>query len=278
VTNPVHAAVLRGIVKTYRVESVEVHALRGVNIEIRGNCVTAISGPSGSGKTTLLNLIGCIDRPDQGEIEVAGTPVGDLPDAELSDFRATHLGFVFQSFNLIPVLTVYENVEYPLRLTGLPAAHRRARVLEMLDAVGLGARARHRPGQLSGGQQQRVAIARALAAAPRVVLADEPTANLDSQTGAAIIELMRRIQKEHRVTIVICSHDPKVIAAADDTVVIHDGQIDSVERSGGVPDEVRSAQGRSGEAPGVHSAARGRSDEAPDVHSAAHTSSVWVRP
>jgi putative ABC transport system ATP-binding protein len=232
--SPVPAAVLSNIARTYRIESVEIDALRGIDLEIRGNCLTAISGPSGSGKTTLLNLIGCIDRPDRGELEVADTPVGSLSDNALSDFRATQLGFVFQGFNLIPVLTAFENVEYPLRLTSVPAARRRERVLAMLDAVGLSAHARHRPGELSGGQQQRVAIARALAAAPRLVLADEPTANLDSQTGASIIELMRRMQREYAVSIVICSHDPKVIAAADDTVVIQDGRIESVRRSAAV--------------------------------------------
>jgi putative ABC transport system ATP-binding protein len=226
------AAVLSNITKTYHIESVEIKALHRVDIEIRSNCFTAISGPSGSGKTTLLNVIGCIDRPDAGELMVAGTPVGTLSDDALSDFRATHLGFVFQSFNLIPVLTAYENIEYPLRLTNAPPAQRRERVHAMLEAVGLGAHARHRPGQLSGGQQQRVAIARALAAAPRVVLADEPTANLDSHTGASIIDLMRRMQREHQVSVVICSHDPQVIAAADDTIVIRDGCVESVNRSG----------------------------------------------
>jgi len=224
------AAVLRNVAKTYRVESVEIQALRGLDLEIRSNCLTAIAGPSGSGKTTLLNIVGCIDRADQGELEVSGTAVGALCDDALSDFRATHLGFVFQSFNLIPVLTAYENVEYPLTLTNVPAAQRRTRVSEMLEAVGLASHAQHRPGQLSGGQQQRVAIARALAAAPRMVLADEPTANLDSQTGAAIIELMRRMQQEHAVSIVICSHDPQVIAAADDMVLIRDGRIEAVRR------------------------------------------------
>jgi putative ABC transport system ATP-binding protein len=229
------AAVLSSITKTYHVESMEIKALRRVDIEVRSNCFTAISGPSGSGKTTLLNIIGCIDRPDAGEVMVSGTPVGELSDDALSDFRATHLGFVFQSFNLIPVLTAYENVEYPLRLINVPAARRRERVNAMLEAVGLSAHAQHRPGQLSGGQQQRVAIARALAAAPRVVLADEPTANLDSHTGAAIIELMRRMQRDLQVSVVICSHDPQVIAAADDTVVIRDGCIESVTRSRETP-------------------------------------------
>ena len=221
------AAILRNVVKTYRVGSVPVPAVRGIDIEIRRNCVTAISGPSGSGKTTLLNLIGCIDRPDEGEIVIAGTPVARLTDDALSDFRASHLGFVFQSFNLIPVLTAYENVEYPLRLTSLAAAERRERVSAMLQAVGLADQAARRPGQLSGGQQQRVAIARALAAAPALVLADEPTANLDTRTGAAIIDLMRRMQRQQQTSFVICSHDPQVIAAADEVLSIRDGRIES---------------------------------------------------
>jgi putative ABC transport system ATP-binding protein len=225
------AIVLKDVSKSYRVGAVDVPALRGVDLEIRSRCLTAIAGPSGSGKTTLLNLVGCIDRADAGELIVDGTPVGELSDNMLSDFRATHLGFIFQSFNLIPVLTAYENVEYPLRLTNMAAPRRRERVHAMLDAVGLTTHARHRPGQLSGGQQQRVAIARALAAAPRVILADEPTANLDSHTGAAIIELMRHMQREHEVSIVICSHDPQVINAADDKVFIRDGRVESVKRS-----------------------------------------------
>jgi putative ABC transport system ATP-binding protein len=226
----VPAAVLKAVAKSYRVESVEVEALRGIDLEIRSRCVTAIAGPSGSGKTTLLNLLGCIDRPSRGQLVVAGTPVGKLSDDALSDFRASHLGFVFQSFNLIPVLTGYENVEYPLRLTRMPPARRRERVRAVLQAVGLGAYGDRRPGQLSGGQQQRIAIARALAASPRMILADEPTANLDSHTGASILELLRGMQREHDVSIVICSHDPKVIAAADDTVFIRDGLVESVKR------------------------------------------------
>lgn len=219
------AAVLRGVFKSYRVESVEVEALRGIDLEIPSSRFTAIAGPSGSGKTTLLNVIGCIDRPDRGELTVAGTSMQSLSDNELSDFRASQLGFIFQSFNLIPVLTAYENVEYPLRLTSMPASQRRERVRDVLKAVGLISHEHHRPGQLSGGQQQRVAIARALAAAPRVVLADEPTANLDSRTGAEIIDLMRRMQRERDTSIVICSHDPQVIAAADDTIYIKDGRL-----------------------------------------------------
>jgi putative ABC transport system ATP-binding protein len=189
-----------------------------------------ISGASGSGKTTLLNLIGCIDTPDEGEIVVAGQSVQDLSDDALSDFRARHIGFIFQNFNLLPVLTVYENVEYPLLLSRVPAAQRNRRVGALLEAVGLTEKARNYPGQLSGGQRQRVAIARALAPAPQLVLADEPTANLDSQTGAAIIALMRDMQREHHVSFVFCSHDPKVLAAADDAVILRDGQIEKIER------------------------------------------------
>jgi putative ABC transport system ATP-binding protein len=184
-----------------------------------------ICGPSGSGKTTLLNLIGCIDRADAGEVIVAGQAVDAMSDDALSNFRANHLGFIFQNFNLLPVLSAYENIEYPLLLNRVPAKQRKQRVNTLLDLVGLSDRANNRPGQLSGGQRQRVAIARALASEPKLVLADEPTANLDSQTGAAIIALMRKMQKELQVSFVFSSHDPQVQAAADDTVFIRDGRI-----------------------------------------------------
>lgn len=222
--------ILQHVGKTYHLDAVDVPALIDINLEIRPNCFTVISGPSGSGKTTLLNLIGCIDRPDQGEVIVAGQHIRTMSDNALSDFRARHLGFIFQNFNLLPVLTAYENVEYPLLLAKVPAAQRKERVLALLDAVGLSERAQNRPGQLSGGQRQRVAIARALAPAPKLVLADEPTANLDSHTGAAIIALMRKMQREHHVSFVFSSHDPQVQAEADDAIFIRDGQITSIER------------------------------------------------
>ncbi|HYD60314.1 MAG TPA: ABC transporter ATP-binding protein [Noviherbaspirillum sp.] len=225
-----HPVVLKQVGKTYHLDAVNVPALSDINLEIRPDCFTVISGPSGSGKTTLLNVIGCIDRPDHGEIMVAGQAVQKMPDDALSDFRARHLGFIFQNFNLLPVLTAYENVEYPLMLTKMPAAQRRERVLALLDAVGLSDRANNRPGQLSGGQRQRVAIARALAPAPKLVLADEPTANLDSQTGAAIIALMRKMQRDHHVSFVFSSHDPQVLAEADDAVFLRDGRITGIER------------------------------------------------
>lgn len=225
-----HPVVLKQVGKTYHLDAVDVPALSDITLEILPNRFTVISGASGSGKTTLLNLIGCIDRPDQGEIFVAGQPVQQMTDDALSDFRARHLGFIFQNFNLLPVLTAYENVEYPLILAKIPAAQRKERVRALLDAVGLADRAGNRPGQLSGGQRQRVAIARALAPAPQLVLADEPTANLDSQTGAAIIALMRKMQREHHVSFVFSSHDPQVLAEADDAVFIRDGRITGVER------------------------------------------------
>ncbi len=226
-----HAAILRHAAKTYHLDAVDVPALADVDLEIRTDCFTVISGPSGSGKTTLLNMIGCIDRVDRGEVEVAGQAVDRLSDDELSDFRARHVGFIFQNFNLLPVLTVFENVEYPMLLARVPAPQRKRRVDAMLDAVGLGDRAKSLPGVLSGGQRQRVAIARALAPAPQLVLADEPTANLDSRTAAGIIDLMRAMQREQKVSFVFSSHDPRVLAAADDAVMIRDGRVEKVERA-----------------------------------------------
>ena len=220
---------LRNVGKTYRLDTVTVPALSGVSIDIRPGRFTVLCGPSGSGKTTLLNMMGCIDRPDAGEIQVDGQAVQAMTDDALSDFRARRIGFVFQNFNLLPVLTAFENVEYPLVLAAVPAPQRKERVRALLDAVGLADRAGNRPGQLSGGQRQRVAIARALATEPALVLADEPTANLDSQTGAEIIALMRRLQRERGASFVFSSHDPMVLAQADDVVRIRDGRIDAIE-------------------------------------------------
>ncbi len=226
----VHPVILQGIHKHYRLDDVDVPALQDIQLVILPNRFTVISGPSGSGKTTLLNLIGCIDRADSGTLVVAGRQVYTMDDDALSDFRAQRLGFVFQNFNLLPVLTAYENVEYPLVMATMAPAQRRQRVQELLEAVGLSAHAAKRPGQMSGGQRQRVAIARALARRPGIVLADEPTANLDSRTGAEIIELMRRMQREQQVSFIFSSHDAQVLEAADDIVRIHDGRIVAVER------------------------------------------------
>ncbi|MBY0572461.1 MAG: ABC transporter ATP-binding protein [Undibacterium sp.] len=220
-----HPVVLKHVSKTYQLGSIAVPALIDISLEIRPNCFTVISGASGSGKTSLLNVIGCIDRPDQGQVIVAGHDIASMNEDALSDFRAKTLGFIFQNFNLLPVLTAYENIEYPLLLSNIPAAARKERVRALLDAVGLSDRAQNRPGQLSGGQRQRVAIARALAGSPSLVLADEPTANLDSQTGASIIALMRKMQREHQVAFVFSSHDPQIQAEADDAFTIRDGKI-----------------------------------------------------
>jgi len=214
---------LDGVSKTYSVETVGIAAVRDVSLSIPANRFSVIVGPSGSGKTTLLNLIGCIDAPTSGAVEILGQRVADLRDDALSDFRARHIGFVFQSFNLIPVLTAFENVEYPLLRLGLPPARRRDRALSMLEAVGLADRADARPNQLSGGQKQRVAIARALVKSPALVLADEPTANLDSQTGATIIALMRSMQAMSRTTFVISTHDSQMMSHADQTFHVRDG-------------------------------------------------------
>ena len=230
-----HVVALNQVSKTYHLDAIDVPALAGVDLEIRPDCFTVISGASGSGKTTLLNVIGCFDLPDAGEVVVAGEPVQKLSDDALSDFRARHIGFVFQNFNLLPVLTAYENIEYPLLLSRVPAAERKRRVDAMLEAVGLSDRARNYPGQLSGGQRQRVAIARALAPSPKLVLADEPTANLDSVTGASIIALMRQMQRDLHVSFVFSSHDPNVLAAADDAVMIRDGRIEKIERNRALP-------------------------------------------
>ncbi len=227
---------LNAVTKTYGRGAGAVDALRDATLDIAGNRFTVLSGPSGSGKTTVLNLLGGIDRATRGSVSVAGQPLEALPDDALSDFRARRLGFVFQSFNLLPVLTVFENVEYPLALVGAPKAERRDAVLALLDEVGVADKARRLPGELSGGQQQRVAIARALVTRPALVLADEPTANLDSATGAAIIALMRGMQRERATSFVFSSHDPQVVASADDVVTIRDGRIVDVRR--GVAREV----------------------------------------
>ncbi len=214
---------LRNVAKTYHAGSINVAAVKGVTLEIAPDRFTMVVGPSGSGKTTLLNLIGCIDAPTSGTVEVGGEDIGALGDNALSDFRARNIGFIFQSFNLVPVLSAYENVEYPLLMVGMAASERKQRTLDLLAAVGLAAQARQRPNELSGGQKQRVAIARALVKSPQIVLADEPTANLDTETGAAIIELMRRIQAQSRTSFIFSTHDPQLMSHSDETFTIRDG-------------------------------------------------------
>jgi len=225
---------LHRVARTYRVGAIEVQALKDVSLQVPYHRFSTLIGASGSGKTTLLNLVGCIDAATSGAVEVCGQDVADLDADEVADFRARNIGFIFQNFSLVPVLSAYENVEYPLLLVGIKAAERRRRTLEMLDAVGLAAQARQRPNELSGGQKQRVAIARALVKRPQVVLADEPTANLDSATGASILKLMRQVQTESRTTFIFASHDPQLISHADEIFTIRDGEI--VEhRTGATP-------------------------------------------
>ena len=206
---------LEGVHKRYRSGEVEVPALNGVSLEIPAQRFTMVVGPSGSGKTTLLNLLGCIDVPTSGRLEVCGVDILSLGNDAQADFRATHIGYVFQTFNLIPVLTAYENIEYPLLLLRMEPRERRKRTLEMLDQVGLAELGGRRPNELSGGQRQRVAIGRALVKRPSLVLADEPTANLDSRTGDVIVDLMHRVQAEAATTFVFSTHDPRLIQRAD---------------------------------------------------------------
>lgn len=223
-------AILSGVFKSYHLDLVDVPVLKKVDLLIRPAQFTVLLGPSGSGKTTLLNLVGCIDRPDRGDVIVAGCSIASLNDDQLSDFRAQNIGFIFQNFNLLPVLTAYENVEYPMLLAGLSTASRGERVHRLLKAVGLSDHAKHLPGQLSGGQRQRVAIARALALKPKLVIADEPTANLDSKTGADILSLMRSMQSRYGISFLFSSHDRAVIGSADDTIHLKDGEITGIKR------------------------------------------------
>jgi putative ABC transport system ATP-binding protein len=236
-------AILSGVEKSYRMDAVEVPVIKGVDILVRPGHFTVLLGPSGSGKTTLLNILGCIDRPDKGDVMVAGCAVGKLSDDALSDFRAKNIGFIFQNFNLLPVLTAYENIEYPLVLAGMEPGRRHGRVTKLLEAVGLSDRANNRPGQLSGGQRQRVAIARALARKPKLVIADEPTANLDSQTGAAILHLMRRMQERYKISFIFSSHDRDVIHAADDLIFLRDGLVQQIRRKRVVAEPEHDAAG-----------------------------------
>jgi len=224
---------MRGVVKTYRAGAVDVPALKGITLDIEPASFTVVIGPSGSGKTTLLNLVGAIDVPSAGTVELCGQDLGSLADDALSAFRARRVGFVFQGFSLLPVLSAYENVEYPLLLVGMGAAERRERTLAMLEAVGLSDQRDRRPNELSGGQKQRVAVARALVKEPDVVLADEPTANLDTQTGAAIIELMHDVQAKFNTTFVFSTHDPQLMSHSDRTFSVRDGRL--LSQTAGAP-------------------------------------------
>jgi len=216
---------IENVSRVYKTGAVETYALREVNLSIQGGEFTALVGPSGSGKTTLLQLIGCLDQPTSGRVFINGKDVSALNRDQRADMRRGTIGFIFQFFALIPTLTAYENVEMPLLLVGQNAASRRARVMQLLDVVGLADRAHHRPDQMSGGQQQRVAIARALAPNPSLILADEPTANLDTPNGKQVMEIMARLNQETGVTFVFATHDPRVIQYARRVVTLRDGRI-----------------------------------------------------
>jgi putative ABC transport system ATP-binding protein len=213
------------VTRTFKIGKVETHALRGVDLSIEEGEFTALVGPSGSGKTTLLQLIGCLDLPTSGHVYINGKDVSRLNRNQRADMRRGTIGFIFQFFALIPTLTAYENVELPLLLNGHSPSKRRERVMQLLDAVDLSDRAHHRPDQLSGGEQQRVAIGRALAASPALILADEPTANLDTPNGKQVMDIMTRLNQETGVTFVFATHDPRVIEYARRVVTLRDGLI-----------------------------------------------------
>jgi len=215
----------RGVTKIYETRGVETPALRGVDLDIAEGEFTALSGPSGSGKTTLLNLFGALDVPTSGKLELDGQALDGLSRSELAELRLRKLGFVFQAYNLIPVFTALENVEFVMELQGVPASQRRERAESLLGEVGLVGLGSKRPLEMSGGQQQRVAVARAIASRPRIVLADEPTANLDSDTAGQLLELMEQLNQEHGITFLFSTHDPLVMEKARRTVRLKDGRI-----------------------------------------------------
>ena len=214
------------ITKSYRVGDMQVPALKGISFSIDEGAFAAFVGPSGSGKSTLLNLIGCLDHPDSGTLLVNGTDIGTLSLQQAAAFRGEHLGFIFQDFNLVPVLSVYENIEYPLLMVrGWSPEKRRERVQKMIAAVDMSAQAHKRPDQLSGGQRQRVAVARALVGEPRLVLADEPTANLDHDTAYRIINLMKAMRDDFGTSFIFSTHDPKIMNEAELTFTLEDGRL-----------------------------------------------------
>lgn len=229
-SSPTPLCELVGVKKNYPMGDLVVQALKGVDVRVHAGEFTAFAGPSGSGKSTLLNLIGCLDRQSEGKVYIEGRDVATLSDSALGDVRARRIGFIFQSFNLIPVLTAFENVELALRLAGVAAKGQKERVEEALRSVGLADYMARRPAQLSGGQQQRVAIARALVKTPALIIADEPTANLDSKNGAAILDLMKAMNADNGTTFLFSTHDPMVMERARRIIHLHDGQITGDER------------------------------------------------
>jgi putative ABC transport system ATP-binding protein len=215
----------RGLRKRYRLGEVTIEALRGVDLEVARGEIVVVAGPSGSGKTSLLNLLGGLDEPDEGRVLFEGAELAALSAAARTCLRRRQIGFVFQSFNLLPVLSAFENVEYPLWIDGVPRAERRRRAEAALEEVGLADRLRHRPDQLSGGERQRVSLARALVHQPLAVLADEPTASLDSRTAGAMVDLLARLNAERGTTFLFATHDPAIVARAPRTIRLSDGMV-----------------------------------------------------
>jgi len=226
---------IKDVYKIYNESEIKVHAVNGVTLEFQEAEFAAIVGPSGSGKTTLLNLIGGLDTPSSGEIIIDGTNLAKLKSSELIDFRLRNIGFVFQAYNLIPVLTAKENVEFIMALQKWTKEDRDSRTFELLKAVGLGDRINSRPSKLSGGQQQRVAVARALASRPKFVLADEPTANLDSKSSTTLLEIMEKLNREEKITFIFSTHDARVVKMARRIITLEDGKV--------VSDEMRKNKG-----------------------------------
>ena len=220
---------ITGLKKIYNDSEVAVHALNGINLTFQQGEFAAIVGPSGSGKTTLLNMLGGLDEPTEGEIQVDGINIGSLSSRKLINFRLNNIGFVFQSYNLIPVLTAYENVEFIMNLQGYSREKRHARTTELLESVGLEDRGNSRPAKLSGGQQQRVAVARALASKPKFILADEPTANLDSKSTSNLLDIMEKLNREENITFIFSTHDQRVVNKARRVIHVEDGKVTSDE-------------------------------------------------
>ena len=223
---------LHDVKKDYPLGNVIVQAVRGVNVTIEKGDFISFAGPSGSGKTTILNMVGCIDTPTSGTVTIDGETTGDLKDRQLTTLRHAKIGFIFQSFNLVPVLNVFENVEFPLLLgkLNIEKTDKKNRVEELVEQVGLADHMKHRPNELSGGQRQRVAIARALVTHPQIILADEPTANLDSKTGEQIIDLMKKINAEQGSTFIFSTHDAEIVGIANHIVRLRDGLVEAEER------------------------------------------------
>ena len=230
----VYSVVATKVSKDYATGEMAIRALKEVSFEIEPASFVSFVGPSGSGKTTLLNLIGCLDKPTEGKLQVAGTDVLHLDRKQSASFRGNNLGFIFQDFNLIPVLTVYENIEYPLLMVqNVPGGERKKRIMALLEGVGMSDQKDKYPDQISGGQKQRVAIARALVTNPKLVLADEPTANLDHKTAFLVLESMKKMRDEFQTTFIFSTHDAKVMGHANSVVRLADGRIDSAQKTVG---------------------------------------------